>query len=424
MKPVTWQAVTTFPSAKHVCARTHRGVVIPAAIALAAILAFGCSKGSGGGDGAGKGKGRGAGGDAPVPVSVAEVTQADVPVTVGTFGTVEPYASVAVKSQVNGALSEVHVKEGQDVKAGDLLFVIDPRPYQAALGVAEANLEKDTAQAALAQSELARSEDLLKSGIGAASDYDKDKAAAASANASVSGDREAIETAKLNLAYCYINAPIDGRTGALFVDRGNTVKANDVPIITINQVRPIYVVFSLPEQELPRIREYSAARALDVEAAVRGGENRPARGKLTFIDNAVSSDTGTIVLKATFDNSDERLWPGQHVEVTLFLTTVEGAVVAPAPAVQDGQSGKYAFVVKSDMTVENRAVVAGDSFGDKVIIEKGLKLGETVVIEGHLKLVPGAKIAVKAPIAERGDSAVSIPSTDTAADTSGKATKK
>ena len=373
-------------------------LALSAAAGFAGLVAAGCSRSA---DAAGGSRGRGGAAADPVPVAVAAVATADIPVTVTTFGTVQPFATVAVKSQVGGTLSEVHVKEGQYVKAGDLLFVIDPRPYQAALGAAGANLEKDTAQAALARAEFTRTEQLVKSGIGSPSDYDKDKATLTSAEAAVNADKEAIQTAKLNLSYCYIASPIDGRTGELLITRGNTISANDVPLITINQVKPIAVAFSLPEQELSGVRDYAAATALDVEVTIPGREDRPERGSLAFIDNAVTSDTGTITLKGSFENADERLWPGQHVNVTLLLTTVKGAIVAPIPAVQDSQTGRYAYVVKPDNTVETRTVVAGDAYGDKIIIKEGLAPGETVVIEGHLKLTPGAKIVVKPPIAEK-----------------------
>lgn len=365
------------------------------AVGFAGLMALGCSKGAGATGGS---KGRGA--DGPVPVSVGTVTQADIPVVLGTFGTVMPYASVAVRPQVGGTLAEAHVKEGQYVKAGDLLFVIDTALYESALGTAQAELEKDNAQAALAQAELGRAEELLKSRIGAPADYDKAKAAAAAAQADVAADKVAIKAAELNLSYCRITSPIDGRTGALLIDCGNTVKANDQPIITINQVKPIAVVFSLPEQDLARVKEYSDLGTLDVVATLPGREDRPEHGTLAFIDNSVSSNTGTITLKGAFDNTNERLWPGQHVNVTLMLTTVRGALVAPIPAVQDSQTGKYAYVVKPDMTVEDRVVKAGEAFGEKVIIESGLALGEMVVTEGHLRLVPGAKVSVKAPLAE------------------------
>jgi membrane fusion protein, multidrug efflux system len=359
-----------------------------------------------------------------VPVTVATVTQKTVPVEVNAIGTVEPYSSVSVKALVSGELKEVHFKEGQEVRRGDLLFKIDPRPFEAELRRAEGNLAKDTAQAKQAEANLARDmaqaknaevqsrryADLFKEGVVAREVFDQfrtnsdaldatiqaDKASLEYSSAAIRSDKAAIENAKLQLGYCTIRSPMDGRTGNLIVYQGNIVKANDnPPLVIINQIQPVYVTFSVPEQYLSEIKKQTAAGRLAVAATVPKEETTPVQGVLTFIDNTVDSTTGTIRLKGTLANQEKRLWPGQFVNVALTLSTHPNAVVVPSRAVQTGQTGQYVFLVKADRTVESRPVVIGASLKDEIIVEQGLKPGEIVVTDGQLRLVPGTFVEVK-----------------------------
>jgi membrane fusion protein, multidrug efflux system len=371
------------------------------AIILSGLLAVTVTACSGGGkaasaDGGRGGPGQGQGGPAaPVPVTIGEVVQKPMPVEVSVIGTVEAYSSVQVKSQVQGEILSVHFKEGDDVKKGDLLFSIDPSPFQAMLEQAEANLAKDKAQAQNAQQELKRYQDLVKRGIATQEQFDAAEASVASYQASMRADQAAIDNAKLQLGYCSITAPISGRTGAVLVYAGNLVKVNDVPLVVINQISPIYVTFAVPEAQLPEIKRYRAAGTLHVQASVPNDTGAPADGTISFVDNAVDPTTGTIKLKGTFPNQDHRLWPGQFVNVVLTLTTQSDAIVVPAQAVQSGQQGQYVFVVKSDQTVESRPVELARTLGNDAVVAKGLKPGETVVTDGQLRLVPGSKVSIK-----------------------------
>ena len=331
-----------------------------------------------------------------VPVAVATVVQKPVPVEIKTFGTVEAYASVAIKSQVTGLLTAVHFKDGQLVREKDLLLEFDRAPFATALKQAEANLAREQTQWKEAEREAKREGELLKKGISAAIDYDKSKAAAEALAATVRADQAAVENAAILLGYCTIKSPLTGRAGAIVVDKGNLVKANDVTIVVIDQVQPIYVTFSAPEQALPQIRKHhSEAKPLEVRVAIPGEDGAPVKGFLTFINNAVDTTTGTIQLKGQFENKDERLWPGQYVNVTLTVTREEGALVVPIHAVQTGQKGQFTFVVKDDMTVEVRPIVVGRSFGREKIVTSGLKAGERVVTDGQLRLAMGAKVEIK-----------------------------
>ncbi len=402
----------------------------------------------------------------PVPVAVASVEQKSVPLQIQAIGTVEAYSVVSVKAQVGGELTRIHFKEGQDVRKGDLLFTIDPRPLQAALAQAEASLAKDRvqiqqaravlerdaarisqaraaiardeAQAKNAQVQVQRYGDLLKRELIAQEQYDQlktnaealaatvqadqadlksaeetvrsDQAAIKSAEETVRADEATVENAKLQLAYATIRSPIDGRTGSLMLHEGNVVRAsgtNDSTLLVINQVQPIYVSFTVPQQQLPQIKRYMAEKALEVQV-LPAGEPKPVQGVVTFIDNTVDATTGTIRLKATFTNAERRLWPGQFVNVDLTLTIEPNTIVVPSQALQTGQQGQqYVFVVKADATVENRPVVVERTQGNQTIITKGLSPGERVVTDGQPRLVPGAKVEVRgesAP-AKRGDSA-------------------
>jgi membrane fusion protein, multidrug efflux system len=332
----------------------------------------------------------------PVPVTAATVIQKTVPVQIRAIGNVEAYSTVSVKSQIGGILTRVHFREGQDVNNGALLFTIDPRPYEAALKQAEANLAKDKAQLENSRKEVQRYAELVKKGYVAQEQYDQISTNAASLEAIVNADTAVVENARLQLKYCYIYSPITGRTGNLAANEGNLIKANaDTPMVVINQVQPIYVTFSVPEQDLSEIKRYMSEAKLRVEAFLSKENEKPEQGVLTFVDNAVDLATGTIKLKGTFANKEKKLWPGQFVNAVLTLTSQPDAVVVPSQSIQSGQKGQYVYVVKSDLTVEDRPVVVGRTLDGETVIEKGLHADETVVTDGQLRLVPGARVEMK-----------------------------
>jgi multidrug efflux system membrane fusion protein len=392
---------------------------------------------------------------AAIPVAVAAVEQKAVPLLVQAIGSVEAYSVVSVRAQVGGELVRVHIKEGQDVKKGDLLFTIDPRVYEAALAQAQATLardrgnvqqakavlerdrarvsqakaalERDRAQAKNAETQERRYRDLLDKELIAREQYDQIKATYDSLNATLSADQAdvagaeetvrvddaaiksaeqvvradeaAVENARLQLSYTVIRSPVDGRTGSLMLHEGNLVRAggaNDSTLLVINQIQPIYASFTVPQQQLPAIKRYMAQGALSVDA-VPTGETRPVTGTVTFIDNAVDPTTGTIRLKGQFANEERRLWPGQFVNVAMTLAIEPDVIVAPAAAVQTGQQGAYVFVVKPDSTVETRPVVVVRNQGNDAIISKGLKAGEKVVTDGQPRLVQGSAVEVRQP---------------------------
>jgi multidrug efflux system membrane fusion protein len=360
---------------------------------------------------------------APLPVTVGTTIQKTIPVQLRAIGNVQAYSTISVKSRIAGQLMRVYFKEGQDVKQGEPLFTIDPRPFEAALRQAEANLERDMAQVKQAEANLERDmaqaknaqvdaeryKLLFEKGVVAKQQYDNfrtnaealeatvraDRAAKVNAEAAVVADRAAVENARLQLGYCSIRSPIDGRTGSLIVQEGNMIKENDVIMVVINQITPIYVSFSVPEQHLAEIKKYMALGKLQVEALVPMNEERVERGVVTFVDNAVDISTGTIRLKGTFANNEKRLWPGQFVNVVLTLTTEPNVIVVPSEAIQIGQEGQYVFVVKSDLTVEFRPVVSGITINGETVIQKGLKVDEKIVTDGQLRLYPGAKVEIK-----------------------------
>ena len=358
-----------------------------------------------------------------VPVTVASVEKKTVPLQIRTIGSVEAYSTVSIKAQVGGTLTGVYFKEGQEVKKGDLLFTIDSRPFEEDFRRAEANLARDIAQVKQAQANLAREmaqlknaevetrrfADLTKQGIATQHDYDQaatnaealqaavgaGKAAIENAEAAIRADKATVENAKLSLAYCSIRSPMHGHTGSLMVNQGNLIEANDIPLVVINQISPIYVNISIPERDLSQIKKYMTAGKLAVEALVPSDGERSETGFISFVDNAVDRSTGTIRFKGIFVNQDKRLWPGQFVQVTLTLAMQQNAAVVPAQAVQAGQSGQYVFVVKPDLSVEVRPVTVGATLNGETLIEKGLQPGEKVVTDGQLRLVPGAKVEVK-----------------------------
>lgn len=331
-----------------------------------------------------------------VPVVVARVAKKDVPIELRAIGNVEALASVSLKSQVTGPVVAVHFREGQDVRKGDLLFEVDRRPFEVALQQAQADVARDRARAENARAEAERYRKLFEQDIAPKQQYEAQLANADALDAAVLAGKAAIESAKLNLQYCSIRSPIDGRTGNILVKPGNLVKANDVPVlVTINQITPIYVNFAIPEQNLADVKRYNTKRALRVKALVPGEEGVTEEGALAFVDNTVDSATGTIRLKASFANAKRRLWPGQFVTVALTLSTQPNALVVPSQAVNTGQSGSFVFVVKSDNTAELRSVKAGRTVGSETILESGLRPGETVVTDGQLRLLNGSKVMVK-----------------------------
>jgi len=329
-----------------------------------------------------------------VPVRIGQVVQKPVALQIRNVGTVQAYTAVTVRALVAGEIMQVHFREGQDVAKGDLLFTIDPRPYQAALAQAEAALARDRAQEANAAADAQRYEDLVAKDYVTRQQYDGVIANQKALGATVRSDEAALERARLDLAYCSIRSPIDGRTGAVMVQVGNIVKSNDATLVAINQVVPIYVSFAVPERDLAEIRKRQAQGKLTVQAEDAATNQPISRGELTFVDNTVDRATGTIILKATFANPDRALWPGEFVNAVLTLATDQKAVVAPTSAIQNGQQGTYAYVVKADQTVESRPVTVARNAPEGAVIAKGLAPGETVVTDGQLRLSPGAKVEV------------------------------
>lgn len=396
----------------------NRRLVLFSSVALlaAGTACTGAAAGPGGG---GRGRGRGGDGGA-VPVVTAVVAQRDVPVDIASIGNVEAYTTISVRSQVTGLLTEVAFHEGDSVKKGDHLFTIDPRPFEAALQQAQANLVRDQALLNQAEAQLSRDaanaeyqqltaerqSQLTQRGIVSKDMAEQSRAQADASSAAVKADKAAVESAqaqlvaqqavvdnaKVQLSYTIIRSPIDGRTGNLVVKAGNLVTANVTELMTIAQVQPVYVTFAVPAVHLPMIKRHMAAERLSVVATPQDAEAQPAIGALTFVDNAFDMTTDTIKLKATFDNPDGRLWPGQFARVSLRLTTLANATVVPSQAIQTGQDGQFVFVVKPDSTVEQRPVATGERVDQDVVVEKGLSQGETVVTEGQLRLEPGSRI--------------------------------
>jgi membrane fusion protein, multidrug efflux system len=331
-----------------------------------------------------------------VPVVVATAVQKAVPLQLRAVGNVEAYATVSVKSQVTGVLNQAHFKEGQDVKKGQLLFTIDPRPFEAALRQAEANLARDTAQVKNLREQVRRYAELVDKQYVSREQYDQIKTNADAAESVVDADKAAVENAKVQLSYCYIYSPVNGRVGSLLVNEGNLVRVNDgAPLVVINQINPINVTFAVPEHHLADLKRHMAGGRLRVDATFQSDDGRPEEGYLAFVDNAVDRSTGTIKLKAEFTNSERRLWPGQFVNVALTLATQTDAVVVPAEAVQVGPEGQQVFVVKDDKRVEMRSVTVGRTQEGQAIIAKGLTAGEVVVREGQFLLGPGSRVEIK-----------------------------
>jgi multidrug efflux system membrane fusion protein len=355
---------------------------------------------------------------------VANASHRDVPLEIQVIGNVEAYSTITVKAQVGGQLVNVYFKEGDFVKQGAKLFDIDPRPLEAAYNQVVANIARDKAALLQAQANMARDEanakyqdaqakryaELFQAGViskdqaeqlrasadASAQAVAADQAAIASAQAAIGASTATAENAKVQLGFTTIYSPINGRTGNLTVKQGNVVTANNMDMMTINQVEPIYVTFSVPEAQLTAIKKYMAMGSLSVRARPQDADSGDEeRGALTFVDNTVDVTTGTIKLKGTFPNIDHKVWPGQFVRVILRLTTQQNAVVVPNEAIQTGQTGAFVYVVKQDKTVESRPVVTGSRVEQDMVVSEGLAVGETVVTEGQLRLAPGSKVVVR-----------------------------
>jgi multidrug efflux system membrane fusion protein len=337
------------------------------------------------------------GGGGAAPVTVAPVVQRDVPVQINVIGTVEAYSNVVVKSRVSGELQKVHVVAGQDVKAGDILFEIDPRAFDAALHEAQARLDRDKALANNAEIDSKRVAGLFANNAATREEADKAKFEAEAANATVRADEATVENARLQLAYTKISSPMSGRAGFLLADQGNVIKADDTQLIVLNQLEPVYVTFNIPEQDLEQVRKVSQTTQPTVEVTIPPATKASETGKLTFVDNQVDNETGTIRLRATFENKNHRLWPGAYVQTALNLTVDANAIVIPSRAVQTGQQGTFVWVARDDMTVEMLPVKVRRSIGEESVIEAGvLRPGQNIVTDGQLRLAKnGDKIQIK-----------------------------
>jgi multidrug efflux system membrane fusion protein len=379
--------------------RTSRRVLV-AAVVLVALAAGGIATYFASDSRAREGR-KAAKGPPAVPVTVVRVAQETVPVRLRAIGNVEAFASVALKARVDGQIVEVNFKEGAPVKKGDILFRIDPRPYAAALRQAEANALRDAAARDQARSQERRYQELLDKNFISKEAYAQIRTNAETAAAVVKASQAALENARLNLDYCTIHSPLDGFVGKVLLQAGNLAKANDVsPLVVINQVRPIYVNFAVPEQDLPEVRKRMAEGAVEVEVLpVDAGQARP-RGHLIFVDNAVDPSTGTIRLRAQFDNDDAALWPGQFVNLSVRLYDQVDAIVIPTQAVQTGPEGQYVYVIGEELTADVRRIAVQRTDADRSIVAQGLKPGERVVTRGQLRLGPKVRVQIGKPAAE------------------------
>ena len=378
--------------------RTSRRVLV-AAVLLVAVAAAGIATYFASDSRAREGRKVGKGPPA-VPVTVARVLQETVPVRLRAIGNVEAYSTVALKARVDGQIIEVNFKEGAPVKKGDVLFRIDPRPYAAALRQAEANGLRDAAARDQARSQERRYQELLDKNFISKEAYAQIRTNAETAQAVAQASRAALESARLNLEYCTIASPLDGFVGKVLLQAGNLVRANDVnPLVVINQVRPIYVNFAVPEQDLPEVRKRMAEGALEVEVLPVDPAQKHPLGRLIFVDNAVDPSTGTIRLRAQFDNDDDALWPGQFVNISVRLYDQIDAIVIPTQAVQTGPEGQYVYVIGEELTADVRRIAVLRTDGERSIVDKGLKQGERVVTRGQLRLGPKVKVQIGKPAA-------------------------
>jgi multidrug efflux system membrane fusion protein len=333
-----------------------------------------------------------------IPVTAGVVTAQDVPQFLEGIGTVQAFNTVTIKTQVDGAIVRVAFAEGQEVHQNDLLFQIDPRPYEAALALAMATKEKDTAQLATAQADLVRYGRLVGPGFQTRQSFEDQQGLVAQLQAAVKGDEAQIDTARVNLGYTAIRSPIDGRLGARLVDIGNLVRATDnTPLVSIIQIKPIFVSFTLPQDDLDQIRQQQQKAPLEVTALASNNATVLGDGKLTLIDNMIDQATGTIHLKASFANQDERLWPGEFVNVRVVLRMRREVATVPSQTVQDGPDGHYAYVIGNDDTVERRPVEIAAVQNGLTVVSKGLAPGEHVVVEGQYRLTDGARVRLLPP---------------------------
>ncbi len=331
----------------------------------------------------------------PVPVVIDKAVSNDAPVLVSAIGNAEALSNVIVRSRAGGTVLKSHFSEGDEVRRDQLLFDIDPAPYQAVLNKAEADLVRDQILARNAEVEARRFEELVKKDYVTQRETDDARTRAEALKATIKADEAAIEEARLNLGYCSVFSPLDGRSGEMITHPGNVVRANETALVAIQQVSPIYVSFAIPESYLAEIRRAQPSGRVSVEASIPGSGSVPEKGKLFFIDSQVSSRTGTILLKATFENTHRMLWPGQFVNVSLILSVQRNVVMVPSQAIQTGQAGAYVFIVDPQLVARRRPVVPGAVVGSRTIVEKGLQAGEQVVTDGHLRLTDGAKVELK-----------------------------
>jgi multidrug efflux system membrane fusion protein len=370
-------------------------LILTAALMTAAAVTWSCSE-NGHAESATPARPAAGAAAAPVPITVAQTIQKPMPLELRVIGGVEPASNVAVRAQLTGELVSVNFTEGDDVKEGQVLFELDRRPLDAALKQAQANLQRDLAQAANADAQAERAQELAGRGIATREQVDTARANAAALQGTIAADRAAVENAAVQLQYATIKAPMAGRTGALMVHPGNLVRANDTTsLVLLNQLAPINVTFSVPEAQLAMLKRYMTQGRVPVEVLAPNDDSSPSEGRITFVDNSVDQTTGTIRVKASFTNADHRLWPGQFVNVVMTLATDQKAIVVPTEAVQAGPDGSYVYVIKPDKTADFRPVTVGRIVGAESIIAKGLTAGETVVTDGHLRLVPGSRVTIR-----------------------------
>jgi multidrug efflux system membrane fusion protein len=359
------------------------------------------------------------GGRPPAPVVVSTVERRDVPLQISAIGNVEPYQTVQVRSMVSGQIEKILFKEGDDVRKGQLLYSLDKRPFEATVEQAEGNLKRDQAQAANAKLQAARYSDLEKQGVISREQADLQRTQENTNLGAVYADQAALQAAKVQLQYTDIYSPIDARAGALMINVGNLVKANDTPyLVQLNQITPIYVTFTVPEVQLSEVRKF-AAQGLKVLAYPKGQSTNPAEGKLTFIDNGVDPQTGTVKLKATFQNRDKRLWPGEFVNVVLNISTIRNAVTVPTKAVQAGQQGDYVFVVSKDGTANPHQITSSGTYQNLTLVKEGLAPGDTVIVDGQLRVAPNGKVIVQSSLPPNQVVGSGLNSSDTATGTVG-----